>query len=714
MPTAQLTAQVTTKGVAKADSDLKKLSKSSKTTSDNVLRMEDRFKSVGKNASAAIAAVDGPLGGISSRVSSLVTVLTSGTAAATGFGVAIAGVGAALVIGTKNLDEYNVNLARNEQLLRATGNAAGFTAEQLQEQASALALATLTSTKEVQQAQAQLLTFSRVSSDVFEDAIRLSQDLAETGFGSITSNATQLGKALQDPINGISALTRVGVSFNDTQKEMIRSMQEAGDVAGAQAVVIAALQGQVGGAGAAVAQDSLAGKVDTAGQKWEEFTIALAQNSGTIGIAGGFVDGLASSLQALTDSLTGPSLAQEIETASSAVEAFSRAEDVARQRVEAANEQLRLSQGNYVRRAQASRELRDAEVALSQAVEGRTAAEEKLDDAAGRLADKDQERADAAEKGRLRQLELDQEAADARAAIETEKTLKEAAEQQKRFDQAQTAALAELTRLEAANDTELEAIARREFDKLELVRGFREQGLISEQEFTDAETNIIQTGADARAEIRQKETDDAIAEAKRLSEEQERIDQRRNDLAIDALRDTTSSLKSALGEQNAIYKATAITKAIIDTYSAANAAYAALAGIPIVGPALGGAAAGVAIGAGLANVSQIASAREQGGTLGAGQRSTIAERGSIEVIEPSSNSRVRTAQQMRQMMGEGGSSTLNLTVIDQSTGQKDFTTETQDNGDMVLLIQDTVSNDLNQSNSKIAKARKNTRNQAGF
>ncbi|PXY95083.1 hypothetical protein DKK76_08830 [Frischella perrara] len=56
-----------------------------------------------------------------------------------------------------------------------------------------------------------------------------------------------------------------------------------------------------------------------------------------------------------------------------------------------------------------------------------------------------------------------------------------------------------------------------------------------------------------------------------------------------------------------IGKAAAITQAVVNTYQAANAAYAAMAGIPYIGPALGAAAAAAAIAAGMANVSAIRS-----------------------------------------------------------------------------------------------------------
>jgi tape measure domain-containing protein len=64
-----------------------------------------------------------------------------------------------------------------------------------------------------------------------------------------------------------------------------------------------------------------------------------------------------------------------------------------------------------------------------------------------------------------------------------------------------------------------------------------------------------------------------------------------------------------------IGKAAAITQTIIQTYQSATAAYASMAGIPVIGPALGIAAAAAAVAAGMANVAAI---RSQSTSAGAG------------------------------------------------------------------------------------------------
>lgn len=178
-----------------------------------------------------------------------------------------------------------------------------------------------------------------------------------------------------------------------------------------------------------------------------------------------------------------------------------------------------------------------------------------------------------------------------------------------------------------------------------------------------------------------------------------------------------SNIGSALGEASTAYKAFAIAQATIATYTSAVEAYKSTAAIPVVGPYLAPVAAAAAVAAGLANVGKIRSAREQGGNLAAGQISTIAERGKPEVIMPASASRVRTAEQMRQIMGENDAKSGgdNVTIVNNTTGRIDSAaTERDDEGRLRIIISETVSSALLDSNSAISKSRRATRGQPGY
>lgn len=84
------------------------------------------------------------------------------------------------------------------------------------------------------------------------------------------------------------------------------------------------------------------------------------------------------------------------------------------------------------------------------------------------------------------------------------------------------------------------------------------------------------------------------------------------------------SMASIWGEESKVGKGFATAQALIDTYSAANSAYSAMAGIPIVGPALGIAAAAAAVVAGIANVKKIWEVDETSGASASSASASVA------------------------------------------------------------------------------------------
>ena len=183
--------------------------------------------------------------------------------------------GAVLIGGAKKAiaraEEMNSAYAATEQILVATGGAANLTGQQLKGLATESSLLTGIDKALVIEGQNILLTFKNVreevgeGNDIFSRAQDIMLDFSAVMKTDAKSGAIQLGKALNDPILGISALSRVGVQFTDVQKEQIRLFQESGDIMGAQKVILAELEGQVGGVAAATA-DSTA-KISNA---WKE------------------------------------------------------------------------------------------------------------------------------------------------------------------------------------------------------------------------------------------------------------------------------------------------------------------------------------------------------------------------------------------------------------------------------------------------------------
>jgi hypothetical protein len=253
-----------------------------------------------RSVAQGIAVVDGPFGGVASRVSSTASLISGASLVVLGLGAAFAATGVLMAKSVSAGEQLEKQLYKQEAVLRATGFAAGWNAEQLDNMARQTAYATLASVNDIREAQNVLLTFKSVQKGVFVEAVGLSQDLAAVMGGTAASNAKMLGKALEDPVAGISAMSRAGVSFTQSQKDVIKSMVETGDKAGAQKLILAELQKQVGGTGSGEAQ-GLSGSIDTLGQNFQTLFENISKTSGASKGFKFMVDALAFSMKGLSD-----------------------------------------------------------------------------------------------------------------------------------------------------------------------------------------------------------------------------------------------------------------------------------------------------------------------------------------------------------------------------------------------------------------------------
>lgn len=198
-------------------------------------------------------------GGLSSFESSVKKVGGSIFSMFTSTGAAVAGIigGIASVAAIKEFAAAaNVQIQAERKLeavLKATGYAAGLSAMQIKLYASELQGLTNFGDEATINAAAVLATFTSIRGDVFQEALATAQDMSSVMGSDLQSSIVQVGKALNDPIKGVSALSKVGVSFNATQKEQIKLLQESGDLLGAQSIILDELKREFGGAAAAMA-----------------------------------------------------------------------------------------------------------------------------------------------------------------------------------------------------------------------------------------------------------------------------------------------------------------------------------------------------------------------------------------------------------------------------------------------------------------------------
>lgn len=180
-------------------------------------------------------------------------------AVAGGIGIAL---GAKLALAGEKTATANARILQINKSMGLFGAATEQVSERLTNLASKTALNIGLDQNIIKETQAKLLTFKNLAqtADVvggaFDRATMAAVDLAAAGFGEATSNATQLGKALQDPVKGLTALGRAGVTFTAQEKEKIKTLVNSGKMLEAQNTLLAAVESQVKGTALATANTS--------------------------------------------------------------------------------------------------------------------------------------------------------------------------------------------------------------------------------------------------------------------------------------------------------------------------------------------------------------------------------------------------------------------------------------------------------------------------
>jgi phage-related protein len=189
--------------------------------------------------------------------------------------VAAVGIGEAIKGG---FDELKAGEAISAQLaagLKSTGNAAGTTVGQMNELSGSISEMSGQTKESVGKAESLLLTFTSIRNvgpnKIFDEATTAAANMAARMGGDASTNAILLGKALNDPTKGLTALTRVGVSFDAGQKAQIASMQAAGNTMGAQKIILAELNKEFGGS-AKAAGETLPGMLARLKNGFEELS----------------------------------------------------------------------------------------------------------------------------------------------------------------------------------------------------------------------------------------------------------------------------------------------------------------------------------------------------------------------------------------------------------------------------------------------------------
>ena len=181
-------------------------------------------------------------------------------AAIVGGAAALGGLVATLKIGIDEFMGAQKVLAQTGAVLKSTGGAANVTSKQITTMSESLMKLSGVDDEAIQSGQNLLLTFTKIRNEtgkgnnIFDQATLAMTNLSVAMGKDLSSSAILVGKALNDPVKGVGALSRAGVQFTASQKDTIKALVDSGNVMGAQKMILKELETQFGGSAKAAGQ----------------------------------------------------------------------------------------------------------------------------------------------------------------------------------------------------------------------------------------------------------------------------------------------------------------------------------------------------------------------------------------------------------------------------------------------------------------------------
>ena len=181
-------------------------------------------------------------------------------AAIVGGAAALGGLVATLKIGVDEFMQAQKVMAQTGAVLKSTGGAANVTSKRITTMSESLMKLSGIDDEAIQSGQNLLLTFTKIRNEtgkgnnIFDQATLAMTNLSVAMGKDLSSSAILVGKALNDPVKGVGALSRAGVQFTASQKDTIKALVDSGNVMGAQKMILKELETQFGGSAKAAGQ----------------------------------------------------------------------------------------------------------------------------------------------------------------------------------------------------------------------------------------------------------------------------------------------------------------------------------------------------------------------------------------------------------------------------------------------------------------------------
>lgn len=214
---------------------------------------------------------------------------------------AFGGLVKTLDVGVKKFIEQDKAIRQTNARLKSTGGIANVTADNMVKLSDAIADKTGIDDDAIHSMGNMLLTFTNIrnevgaNNDIFDQAVQITTDLSVAFEKDLTTSAIMVGKALNDPVKGVTALGRAGVQFTEQQKEQIKALVESGKTMQAQKLILRELETQVGGSAEAFGK-TLPGQLSMLRQAFDNVALGVAQR---------FIPKIFAATGAVKDFLTG-------------------------------------------------------------------------------------------------------------------------------------------------------------------------------------------------------------------------------------------------------------------------------------------------------------------------------------------------------------------------------------------------------------------------
>ncbi|WP_343739992.1 phage tail length tape measure family protein [Delftia tsuruhatensis] len=222
--------------------------------------LQSSEQDVKQHAKRVQDAYDNMAAGVSSRMDSL----KGSILAAIGGAISVVGITSAISKIKQETIDAEKEQTQLAAAIKSTGGAAGWSIERLNAMADSMEKTSTFSAGQINQAQTRMLSYAGVVGEQFPRAMQAVIDMSERMGYEVTASAETIGKALDVPSEGLTALSKQGFRFTDAQKELVKQFERTGQTAKAQDIILQALESSYGGA-AQAARDTLGGSLTAVG-----------------------------------------------------------------------------------------------------------------------------------------------------------------------------------------------------------------------------------------------------------------------------------------------------------------------------------------------------------------------------------------------------------------------------------------------------------------